>query len=152
MTVLKFKNVRHRDAVLAPATPDELVSYMASRAKLDPGKIWDGYFKPLLEAMDKATRDKVLANLDDDYGNELGTSKAEEETEAKGLTFGGENQDEKEDEETNPDGSIGKGKPNSTEDNIGCNSKGGRVLRGWRDKDSSAIDAINKANEAFWKK
>src|ERR1700733_7086794 len=81
------------DTVLSVATDEELAKYMAGRAKMNPGKIWDGYFKPMLTAMDKATRDKILKQFDD-YGNELGKSKAEGETEAIGLQFVGEKQDE----------------------------------------------------------
>jgi hypothetical protein len=88
---------RTLDTILTTATDAELAAYMTARAKLNPGKVWDGYFKPMLEAMDMRTRDEVLSNLTD-YGNELSKSKSIGETQAGGLQFGGENHDEKEDE------------------------------------------------------
>jgi hypothetical protein len=119
------------DTILTAATDEELAKYMAGRAKMNPGKVWDGYFKPMLEAMDKVARDEVLSNLSD----------YESDTETKGLTFGGENDDEKE-EEKNPDGSIGKGKPHST----------GDAMRKWRGQDHNRIAAMQEANAKFWEK
>jgi hypothetical protein len=129
------------DTVLTAATDEELAAYMAGRAKMNPGKVWDGYFKPMLEAMDKVIRDEVMSNMAN-YGNQLATSEAVGETEASGLTFGGENSDEKEDEEKNPDGSTGKGKSHPT----------GDAMRQWRGRDHDRIANMQKANESFWKK
>jgi hypothetical protein len=154
MTVLKARNVRHfdtvrssvrfSDAILNNVSEEEMAKYFAGRAKLNPGKVWDGVLKPLLQSLDKKTRDQILKNLDDDYGNELATSKAEGENEPLGLQFGGENQDEEEVEGQ----AIVEG--TGTQDNIACNSKGGRKLRSWRDANASAIDAVQKANADFW--
>lgn len=123
------------DTILTAATDEELAAYMTARAKMNPGRVWDGYFKPMLEAIDKATRDEVLSNMAE-YGNELGNSKAESETETTGLTFGGENEDEKEDEEKR--------------DITG--HKVGDAMRKWRGQDHDRISNMQKANEAFWKK
>jgi hypothetical protein len=123
------------DTILTAATDEELAAYMTARAKMNPGLVWDGYFKPMLEAIDKVTRDEVLSNMAE-YGNELGNSKAESETETTGLTFGGENDDEKEDEEKR--------------DITG--HKVGDAMRAWRGQDHERIAAVQKANEAFWKK
>jgi hypothetical protein len=129
------------DTILTAATDEELAAYMTARAKMNPGKVWDGYFKPMLEAMDKATRDEVMSNMAN-YGNQLATSEAVGETEASGLTFGGENSNGKEDEEKNPDGSTGKGKSHPT----------GDAMRQWRGQDRDRIANMQKANESFWKK
>lgn len=134
------------DAILKTVTPAEMAAYFARRAKINPGMVWDGMLKPMLQALDKKTRDDLMGEITN-YGNELATSMSIAETAASGLIFGGQN-----DEETNPDGSIGEGKPNQTQDNIGCNSKGGKTMRSWRDKNTSAIDAINNANAKFWNK
>jgi hypothetical protein len=63
------------DTVLSVATEAELDEYFGGRAKLDPGKVWDGIFKPVLDALDRATRDEVLGNIER-YGNELASSEA----------------------------------------------------------------------------
>lgn len=148
MNALKLKNVRHHevvrvsttdaataDTLLRTATDEELATYFAGRAKMNPGKIWDGIWKPALQAMDKATRDKILKSLDD-YGNELGKSKAEGETEVKGLTFGGENEDEEQPQ-------------NKLEREVESKDS---PMRQWRNQDFRRIDDIQKANESFWKR
>jgi hypothetical protein len=150
MRIQSFDSLTHRvsrqtlDTLLSAATDEELAAYMAGRAKMNPGRVWDGFFKAALNAMDKATRDKILSSLDE-YGNELATSEGEEETEEKGLTFG----DNKEDEEEGRKGPSGE---SFTKDNIACNSKGGRTLRAWRDNSSDVVADMNKANAAFWKR
>jgi len=53
------------DTLLSTATAEELGKYFAGRAKLNAGKVWDGYFKPMLDALDRATRDEVLSSLED---------------------------------------------------------------------------------------
>jgi hypothetical protein len=124
------------DTILNNVTDAELAAYMAGRAKMNPGKVWDGYLKPLLQAMDKATRDEVMGEMTN-YGNELAQSKAVGETAASGLIFGGENDDEKEDEEKK---------------DITGHKVGDGTMRGWRDQTSSAIDAMQKANDKLWKR
>ena len=140
MTVLKvrsFDSLTRRasnqtlDTILTAATDEELAAYMTTRAKMNPGQVWDGYFKPMLEAMDKATRDEVLSNMTN-YGNELATSKSIGETEASGLIFGGENDE--------------AGKTDIT------GHKVGDAMRKWRGQDHDRIADVQKANETFWKK
>ena len=133
------------DTILSNVTDAELAAYMASRAKMNPGKLWDGYFKPLLQAMDKKARDEVMGEMTN-YGNELAQSKAISETAASGLIFGGQNDDGEEVEAQQ----IIEGNP--TQDNIGCNSRGGGQLRKWRDQNSNAVAAMQKANAEFWKR
>jgi hypothetical protein len=58
------RSVRTRDTVLSPVTSQELVSYFNGRAKLDPGKVWDGVFKPVLEAMDEESREELLGEIE----------------------------------------------------------------------------------------
>jgi hypothetical protein len=55
-----------RDGLLTPPTPAEFAANIASVIKMtgfDPGKLFDGYFRPLLEAMDKRTRDEFLESV-----------------------------------------------------------------------------------------
>jgi hypothetical protein len=136
-SLTRYASNQTLDTILTAATDEELATYMAGRAKLNPGKVWDGYFKVALDAMDKATRDEVLSNL-----AEYEPSEESGEMESGPSGSLASTGDEKEDGEKNPDGSIGKGKPNSTKD----------TLRGWRDQSGSVIDAMNKANAKFWKK
>jgi hypothetical protein len=125
------------DTILTAATDEELAKYMAGRAKMNPGMVWDGYLKPMLEAMDKATRDEVLSNMAE-YQPSIEAGSMEEGPNESLASTG----DEKEDEEKNPNGSIGKGKPHST----------GDAMRKWRGQDHERIEAMTKANELFWKK
>jgi hypothetical protein len=158
---LKLRNVRHWDTVsrsrvsisdeiLNAATEAELAENQRRVIKmtgLDLGKLWVGDLTLKLGLIqDRAKlKDAMKAIKDEltDFGNELGTSKAIGETETGELTFGGENEDEKEDEEKRKD--IGNGA--TTKDWF----KGGRQLRRWRDQTGSAIDAMQKANREFWK-
>jgi hypothetical protein len=63
------------DTVLSVATEAELAEYFGGRAKLDPGRVWSGIFRPVLDALDRKTRDEVLGNIER-YGNELASSEA----------------------------------------------------------------------------
>jgi hypothetical protein len=45
-------------------TDAEAAAYFARRAKADLGRTWTGIFKPMLDAMDRSTRDEVLANIE----------------------------------------------------------------------------------------
>jgi hypothetical protein len=143
------------DTILSVATDEELAKYMAGRAQMNPGKIWDGYFKPMLNALDKATRDKILKQFDD-YGNELGKSKAESETEAKGLAFGGENQD---DEEGQPQNQLEEQVEDDEErrqmegnGSTSPRSKVGDEMRRWRGQDHDRIVDMQRQNQEFWKR
>jgi hypothetical protein len=51
------------DTLLDVPTDAEMAKYFAARAKADLGRVWDGVFKPMLEAMDQATRNEVLTNV-----------------------------------------------------------------------------------------
>ena len=57
------------DTVLSVATEAELAEYFGGRAKLDPGRVWSGIFRPVLDALDRKTRDEVLGNIEryDDF-------------------------------------------------------------------------------------
>jgi hypothetical protein len=52
-----------RDTLIDVPTDAEMTKYFASRAKADLGLVWDGMFKPMLDAMDSLTRDEFLANI-----------------------------------------------------------------------------------------
>jgi hypothetical protein len=131
------------DTLLNVATPAELAEYIAGAGKTDLGRVWDGWFAPMLEAMDQATRDKVLAKIKDEYGNELGKSKAEGVTnELDTLTFGGENDDEKKEDDRE------KEKP-------GVDISGHKVgdeMRRWRGQDHDRIATMQQANSDYWKR
>jgi hypothetical protein len=150
MTVLKvrsFDSLTRRasnqtlDTILTAATDAELAAYMTARAKMNPGMVWDGYFKPMLAALDKATRDEVMGEMTN-YGNELAQSKSIGETEASGLIFGGENDDEEEVEAQRLIESNGATGPTRT----------GDAMRKWRGQDHDRIADMQKANEKYWKK
>ena len=122
------------DTLLDVVTDAELAAYMAGRAKMNPGKIWDGYFKPMLEAMDKATRDEVLSNM---ANYQPSTEAGEMELGPSGsLASTG---DVKEDEEEKPEN---KREPSRT----------GDAMRKWRGRDHERIAAMQRANEEHWKK
>jgi hypothetical protein len=54
-------SVRQRDVVLTVPTEAELAAYFSGRTKVDLGKVWDGLIKPMLDNLDRKTRDEVLA-------------------------------------------------------------------------------------------
>jgi len=127
-------DAKTRDIVLTAATDAELAQYMAGRAKLNPGKVWDGVFKAALNAMDKKTRDEVLSNLEDyEASSESGEM---EEGPSESLASTG---DEKEDEE-------------EKRKDIGNGARVGDAMRKWRGQDHDRIAAMQKANADFWKK
>ena len=138
------------DAILNNVTDQELAVYFANRAKMNPGMVWDGVVKPMLQAMDKKTRDEVKGEITN-YGNELATSKAIAETAASGLIFGGENED---DEEVEGQAIVEGSNEGWTIDAINNANR-----KHWKQKRSVPLkggvftpDAINRANTTFWKK
>jgi hypothetical protein len=139
LKVRSFDSLTHHasnktlDTILTAATDEELAAYMTARAKLNPGKVWDGYFKPMLEAMDKATRDEVLSNMAE-FQPSIEAGSMEEGPSGSLASTG----DEKEDEEKRKD--------------MGSTSKVGDAMRAWRGQDHDRIAAVQKANESFWKK
>ncbi len=48
-----------RDTVLNVATEAELAKYFAGRAKVDFGKVWLGFFEPMLDQMEPVTREEL---------------------------------------------------------------------------------------------
>ncbi|HEY2781983.1 MAG TPA: hypothetical protein VGI90_14465 [Steroidobacteraceae bacterium] len=125
------------DTILNNVTDAELAAYFVSRAKMNPGMVWDGYMKPMLQAMDRKTRDEVLAACGN-YGGEMETSKSIGNNEPLGLQFGGQND---EGEEVEGQAIVEGEKP-----------KVGDAMRKWRGQDHSNIADMQKANEQFWKK
>ena len=61
---MEMRNGMARDTVLSTTTPEEIAEYFAGRAKLDPGTVWDGVFKPMLEAMDEESRAELLGEIE----------------------------------------------------------------------------------------
>jgi hypothetical protein len=123
------------DTVLTAATDEELAAYMAGRAKLNPGKVWDGYFKSALDAMDKATRDEVLSNLAN-YEPSVESGEMEEGPAGSLSSTGDDEEEEKKRKDTGN----------------GATSKVGDAMRKWRGQDHDRIAAMQKANSDFWKK
>jgi hypothetical protein len=153
MTVVKvrsFDSMTRRasnqtlDTILTVATDAELAAYMTARAKMNPGLVWDGIFRPMLESMDKAARDEVMGEITS-YGNEMATSKSIGETAASGLIFGGQN-----DENEVEGQKIVEGNEAGKTDITG--HKVGDAMRKWRGHDHDRIADVQKANEAFWKR
>jgi hypothetical protein len=130
-SLTRYASNQTLDTILTAATDEELAAYMTARAKLNPGKVWDGYLKPMLEAMDKATRDEVLSNMAE---YELSSEPGEMEAGPSGSLA--TTSDEKEDKEK--------------KDITG--HKVGDAMRKWRGQDHDRIANMQKANEAFWKK
>jgi hypothetical protein len=129
-------DAKTKDIVLTAATDAELATYMAGRAKLNPGRVWDGVFKAALNAMDRKTRDEVLANLED-YEASIESGEMEEGPSGSLASTG----DEKEDEEEK-----------RKDAGNGATSRVGDAMRKWRGQDHDRIAAMNKANADFWKK
>ena len=64
---------RVMDTLLSAVTPEEMDEYWRNRARVDPGMIWDGHLKPMIDAMDPSSRDELLGKLSD-YGSAMGSS------------------------------------------------------------------------------
>jgi hypothetical protein len=114
------------DTVLNVASEAELAEYFAGRAKWDPGRVWDGFFKPMLDALDESEREEVLTNV----SNYRPSSRS-------GAM------------ERGPAGSLA-----STSDKTRANThdvfRGGRELRQWRDATSKVCEDINERNRKFY--
>jgi hypothetical protein len=121
-----------KDTVLNNATEGELAQYFGGRAKLDPGKVWDGFLKPMLNAMDSKTRDELATRMEA-YSNEIASSTMH-------IGPSGALVADEDDPEKKPDG---KGGTNTND--------GPTTLRGWRDATRNQVEDINEVNRKFWK-
>lgn len=118
------------DTILAAATEAELAEYFSGRAKLDPGRVWDGYFKPMLDAMDPRTRDEVLSNLSD-YAPSMSSGAMRPGPAGSLASTGGD--------------PLGKARSNTSDGSLARGS-----LRQWRDATAKVVDDINSRNREFY--
>jgi len=121
---------RTLDTLLSAVTEAEMAEYLAGQAKMDPGRVWDGYFKPMLDAMDSSTRDKLLRKLSD-YGSSMETGSMRPGPNASLASVG----DEPLGNARTNDGSLAR-----------C------TLRQWRDANGKVCDTINEQNRKVYGK
>jgi hypothetical protein len=60
------------DTLLSCVTPEEMNKYWEDRSRVDPGKIWDGHFRPMLDAMDPEDREQLIQEVTN-YGSSMGS-------------------------------------------------------------------------------
>jgi hypothetical protein len=145
--------LRGRDMLLTTpryaARPGESNEERTARmAATDPGRIWNGVLKPLLDAMDSRTRDEVLTNLAE-YGNKLGSSEASPGP-AGSLTFTGRVRPEREFDlstSATPD-DINKAGEKFWSERMGKPLTQDHAGRGLSTRATPA--SIQRANDAFW--
>jgi hypothetical protein len=61
------RGIQTRDALLTPPTESELRAWQQQTCRMaahDPGKLWAGAYKPMLDAMSPATRNTILKQID----------------------------------------------------------------------------------------
>jgi hypothetical protein len=123
------------DTLLTAATPSELAQYFGERAKMDPGTVWDGILRPMLDALPAEVRDELLDKLET-YHAPSGEFRTDED--GRLATTGAS-------DPVTPD-DINASNAAFWEDRLrGTRDSGRRITRV-----AATPESINEANKRFW--